>query len=174
MPSRRTRKSTRRVATNNYTLPDSTPFKGRIIGRGDINVGTNILQKDVQPTNLCFDVTSSADRVVLFKHFKVTFTPPSSTTALNLANAFTAQCMAQSVAGILVPITKPVVLSLVNPRSVRFRIPDWLTGPLHPSDTQPIFSIIWRMSNLPITSAVSVGVEVEASGSITNPLVTTF
>jgi len=158
----------------NYKLPDSTALIVRSIGRDDMVPTTSILQKDVQPVNLCSDITSSSDRLVLFTHFIVTFSPPTSPFALNLANIFTGQCMAQSVAGLLCPVSAPVVLSMVNPVSVRFRIPEWLTGPLHPSDTQPIFSIIWRCSNNIVTSNVSFGVEVRGRGSLQNPLITTF
>lgn len=176
MPRRKQVKSGRRAARvpRNYTLPNSTPYNARAFSRGDIPVGFAILTKQMAPVHLCPDVSGSGIRKVLFDHFTFTFTPPQSSFALNLANVFTAQVFAIAITGDNIPVSGVCVLSMTNPRKLRVRIPEWLIFPADPSTNNPFLEIVWRMSNNAVTSNVSVAMEVEARGRMTNMEVNNF
>jgi hypothetical protein len=158
----------------NWTLPNSMPFMARGITRGDINVTSVILTKTVSRANLCPDISGSGIRNVVFDHFVFRFTPPTSAFPLNLANVFTAQVMALAVSGATVPVSGVCVLSMTNPRTLRVRIPEWLIFPDDPQLGAAFMTIVWRTSNNVITSAVSVAVEIEARGRLTNMEVNNF
>jgi hypothetical protein len=175
---RRSNNRRRARRTANYSLPDSTIIKSRAITRVDMVVGFSKTESDVQPHHLLGDIANSSNRMCLFDRFRLRLSPPTTATStgalLNLSNIFTAQVFAVSVAGYDTPISKAIALSMVSPKTLSFRIPDWLTGPLDPQSTVNLFKVIWRCSNNVVTSDVVFGMEVEATGRLTNPVVTTF
>jgi len=176
MPRKSNRRTRARRGPSNYRLPDSTIIKVRAITRQDMNPPASLAVKQVTMLDLTPDINSSSARTINFQHYKVVLTPPTSPFALNLANAFTAQIFATTIAGVQMPISKAIVLSMVNPRQIRFRVPDWLIGPQPAGTSGFLFQIVWRMSNGAgaLTSAISFGAEIEATGQISNPEIVTF
>jgi hypothetical protein len=124
------------------------------------------------------DVSTSGDRQIVFKRLDVMFGPlniaTNGTPPVSQILDVSAQVFCVDTYGNSVALDRPILLSTVNPRRIRFNIPYWLTGTVTAGSNAPVFLIRYSSANTTAVQSYNIMAMLRARGDITQPMVSNF
>jgi hypothetical protein len=85
-----------------------------------------------------------------------------------------AQVFCVDTYGNSVALDRPILLSTVNPRRIRFNIPYWLTGTVTAGSNAPVFLIRYSSATTTAVQTYNIMALLRARGDITQPMVSNF